>query len=228
MRTANLVPPVVLTICCIGLGLTVAGCHLPAPTTSSVAARNSVGVTWPDECALLPGYAAFSARLQATVAARDAAGLRDLFAADGRMRMNGIGGVPGSTDWGLDRPAAAAVWAELDTLLGLGCTVRRGRAMLPFVASMTEDETGDGVIALRPLVVRSAPDWSSPAVQSVAKGVRLTLLTGPDDRGWAQVAVGEGGIGHVRYDQVRSPLGTVLVLVDEGGQWRIKWLGGNA
>ena len=47
---------------------------------------------WPDECLARPGYAQFIDALRSAVAKRDAARLRSLFAADGRMRLNGIGG----------------------------------------------------------------------------------------------------------------------------------------
>ena len=182
---------------------------------------------WPDECLARPGYTQFVNELRSAVAKRDAAGLRSLFAADGRMRLNGIGGTRNFADWGLERPEAAGIWPALAEILRLGCASRGERLYLPFMAAREEGADDNVLVALEDTAIRSSPAPTGRTVGLASRGSTLQSLGAATVEGWAHVAAADGSAGYVPDKSLRSPSSTMLVLANEQGSWRIRWFGGN-
>ena len=182
---------------------------------------------WPDECLARPGFTQFVDELRSAVVQRDADRLRSLFAADGRMRLNGIGGDRNFPDWGLDRPGAAAIWPALEEILRLGCASRGDRLTLPFMAAREEGVDDDVLVAVVDTAVRSSPASTAPTVGLASRGSTLQSLGVAEVEGWAHVAAADGSAGYVPSKSLRSPNSTILVLTNEQGSWRIRWFGGN-
>ena len=199
----------------------------PGKTIYRTGATRRDGAAWPDECAARPGYGQFIDALRRAVATRDAAGLRGLFAADGRMRLNGIGGDRNFPDWQLDRPEAAAIWPELEAILRLGCASRGDRLILPFLAAREKGADDDVLIAVEDTAIASAPGLGSTAKRPIERGSVLQALGDSTVEGWTHVSAAGGVVGHVPARSLRSPAATVIVLGEEQGSWRIRWFGGN-
>ena len=200
------------------LGLALGACQLAdaaAPETASILTR--------DECAAVPGYTAFRARLEQVVAARDGTALRALFHPDGGMRVNGIGGHVSTPDWGFDRPHAATVWAELEQILDLGCVRDGDRLLLPAMAILAEDGSvvPEQDMAIERFALRAAPDAEAPVVRWVDPGELVTVISSGEPEGWARLQIG-GHEGYGPFDTLRSPHGFQLVLVPFNGGWRIR------
>lgn len=204
------------------LGACQASTNQPAPAATA----NNISAACVDGCTDVAGYADFRSALMNAVNARDATALRGLFALDGRMRMNGVGGDRNSVDWGLGGDNANHVWSELEHILTLGCARREDRLYLPAMAVTSADEGGDVVIAVRDTLVRASPDRAAPVLQRVAIGTSLSYDM-PVDSDWTRITATEAGQGFVLTKDVRSPNSTVIELVREGSVWRIQWLGGN-
>src|SRR6185503_17095087 len=106
-----------------------------------------------DSCASDAGFVAFRNRLRNVVARRDAAGLLRLASDDIHNQViNGeIGRDAFARAWGLDHPATSRLWAELDTVLRLGCGHDgRGFHWAPALRGTGEEDLGD--YAFKPMV----------------------------------------------------------------------------
>ena len=175
------------------------------------------------ECDGVAGYAVFQARLRAVVAARDVVAFRALFHPAGAMRVHGIGGPASYADWGLDRPGASAVWAELDKILQLGCAKAGEKLLLPAVATRSDVPEGD-LVVLRRTAVRTQPRGDAAIVRMAKPGQVLTPLENDTRDGWITVRA-SGRKAYVPASALRSPLDLRLELVRFEGEWRVKSFG---
>jgi hypothetical protein len=171
----------------------------------------------------VPGYALFRTKLERVVAARDSAAFRALFHPEGAMRVNGIGGQASTPDWGFGRPHAAAVWTELEQILGLGCVRHEDRMLLPAMALLAEEGAvvPEQDMAIERFALRGAPDSEAPVVRWIDPGELVTLISSGEPEGWAQLQV-DGREGYGPSDSLRSPHSFQLVLVPFNGGWRMR------
>jgi len=179
-----------------------------------------------DQCLVVPGYMLFRSQLVEAAMEGDGERFRALFHPKGSMRVWGIGGSASSRDWGLDRPEAGRMWAEVDQLLSLGCVIRGDELLLPAMASMAKDGTRqeDSVVAIDNVDLRTEPNDRAPLVRHIARGETLSEATFGEDTNWIQVNA-SGKRGYVPASNVRSPLSFQMVLVRYEGQWRIREFG---
>ena len=206
-----------LRISGIALLLALAGNGL-ALAQGEAASRIDVSA-FEDNCTGEPGYGAFRTEFERVVLARDGKGLRALFAPDGAMRVNGVGGRGNTPDWGLDRPQAAGVWSELDEILKLGCERSGERLVLPGMAKYTELEPGQAIV-LRDETMRLAPQANAKALRQVTRGQVFPVISWGNAGGWVEVSFGDR-VGYLPTDSLRTTGATRLELVRFGDGWRI-------
>ena len=203
------------------LAAVLASCTMPPPET----AYGSRG--WADECSALPGFAAFRAELERAVTARDEAAFDALFHPEGAMRVNGVGGHNRARPWNLSEMEASGVWKVLDEMLPLGCVERDGHVFLPAMYGMVEDGLVEPEydMAIADLAVHARPDDSAPVQRHFRTGELIRTVSYDDD--WIEVLVDGHRQGFVRADQLRSPHGFQMQLIEEGGRWYIREFGGG-
>jgi len=177
-----------------------------------------------DQCASLPGFAAFRAKLQAAVARKDAGALLAMVDPDIDISFGGDSGqATFRRVWTLDRPATSPVWGELTEMLRLGCATDGTVATVPALSStLPEDyDVFETMIAVKP---------GSPLRATPANGAKvLTTLDWDivkvgdwDGRaGWIPVKLSDGRRGYVRKDEVRSPVGYRATFERVRGGWKI-------
>ena len=193
----------------------------PAPV-----AAPALAASYPprDECAKLPGFAAFREALFAAVAKRDAAALARL--ADPAVNLD-FGGGSGPDELRKRLEGNPALWGELAALADLGCAADGGVATLPWIFSRMPDSvdafqtllvTGSGV----PLRVKPAADARELAKLDWA----LIEAVGPPDSAAAlrEVTSGpksEGVRGFVESAKLRSLLDYRLIADRQDGEWKV-------
>jgi hypothetical protein len=182
-----------------------------------------------DDCAALPGWSAFAAKLSAAVKARDAAALAALSSPDVTLDYGGGHG-PAELQKRLAAPAGQAVWADLARILPLGCAVQGDLAVLPWFFWNVPDEVDPGMTMLvtgQGVPLRAKPsdtaaevdklDWSlvtiatTPAYNPAAR--YTAVITGkPQRKGWIETA------------RLRSLLARRVIAERKGDDWRISAL----
>jgi hypothetical protein len=198
-----------------------------APAQASFAVPpNQPGAFAPrDECAGLPGAAAFLASLRSAAARRDAAALAAL--ADKDIGLD-YGGGSGRAELRKRLAGAdgSALWGELDAILTLGCVANaQGEITLPWFFAQ---ELGD----VDPFEVMLAAGPRVPLYQGAkAKGRRagwlnwqlvMPQVSPPAPRGYRRVQViGSRRAGLVEERQLRSPIAYRLLANRSSGEWRI-------
>jgi hypothetical protein len=177
-----------------------------------------------DECAKLPGFAAFREALFAATAKRDADGLVGL--ADPAVHLD-FGGGSGRDE--LRKRLAdpkSGLWGEIAALAPLGCAADGSVATLPAIFSRVPDD----IDAARAMLVtgsqvplRSKPSSRAPAVRSLDWALVTLEGDGFDPAAsYARVSAGEGAKGFVATAKLRSLLDYRLI-ADKGtdGAYRI-------
>lgn len=193
----------------------------PAPV-----AAPALAASYPprDECAKLPGFAAFREALFAAVAKRDAAALAGL--ADPAVNLD-FGGGSGPDELRKRLEGNPALWGELAALADLGCAADGGVATMPWIFSRMPDSvdafqtllvTGSGV----PLRVKPAADARELAKLDWA----LIEAVGPPDSAAALREVTSGpksnGVrGFVESAKLRSLLDYRLIADRQDGEWKV-------
>ncbi|HUQ13903.1 MAG TPA: hypothetical protein VM055_06470 [Novosphingobium sp.] len=201
----------------------------PAPSPSpSVAAPSPTPVklaSYPprDECAKLPGFAAFRKTLFDAVRARDAAALGAL--ADPKVQLDFGGGAgPDELRKRLSE-TRPELWGELAALTSLGCAADGGVATLPSIFARVPETidpyrtmwvTGEGV----PLRAKA----STGAAGRARLGWALVELVGASfdpKAAFTEVRTADGARGFVAGERLRSVLDYRLIADREGDTWKI-------
>lgn len=207
-----------MAVCALMLG----SCTVTMPGSATATTASAV---WPDACSALPGYADFRRTLERAVAARDTAAFRALFQPKGSMRIGNVGSHINTPAWGFDTPDGAAAWAELDEILRYGCAARDGKAILPAMAELVEDNLDPSFdMAITDLVVRKSAAETAPALRRIKRGGLVQVTTYDNPQGWVEVWIG-GKPGFVKSGELRSPHSYQMVLVSVDGRWFIREVG---
>jgi len=205
----------------------------PLPKVSPIAAIAPAGVTPAtylpkDECATLPGFAAFRAALLGAVRKRDAVALAAL--ADPAVNLD-FGGGSGPDELRKRLTNSPALWGELAALEGLGCAEDGGVVTMPWIFSRLPDSvdaysamlvTGEGV----PLRAKPAADATELAKLDWAL---VGSVNAPDSAASRPAAFREvtsgpkakSSRGFVEAAKLRSVLDYRLIADRQNGDWKI-------
>lgn len=193
----------------------------PSATTAPVAEQRFAPR---DDCAALPGWPAFRAKLAKAVAGKDAAALAAL--AVPAIKLD-YGGGAGREE--LRRRLADPkrdTWRELARILPLGCAVADGIVAMPwYFWNLPPDAdaysamlvTGDAV----PLRARPAPDARTLATLDWSM---VTVSAGRFDPAarYTPVHTRAGKLdGYVLTEKLRSVLSWRLIAERQGGEWKL-------
>jgi len=194
---------------------------LEKPVPVAVAsARPASFVSYPptDECARLPGLAAFRDALFAAVARRDAAALAAL--ADPAVNLD-FGGGSGRDELRKRLEGTPTLWSELAALESLGCAEDGGVVTLPWIFSRMPDPvdpytallvTGKGV----PLRAKPAAD----AKELAKLDWTLVEASAPaDTAAFREVKSGKLR-GFVETARLRSVISYRLIADRQNGEWK--------
>ncbi|MGX7951968.1 hypothetical protein ACWPM1_05315 [Tsuneonella sp. HG249] len=172
-----------------------------------------------DECADVPGAAAFRAQLAAAVEARDAAKLIALAAPDVQLDFGGGAGTAELRSRLTEEEGA--LWSELDALMALGCAANEaGGITLPWFFDrdfgtrdpmMTMIVTGEDVPAYR------SAESGKPAGSLSWDAVELEGFY--PERARQQVKTAEGETLFVATDKLRSVIDYRLIASSRDGKW---------
>ncbi len=204
------------------------------PPTASPSATPAPDATGPpalptayiprDECAKLPGFAAFRDKVFAAAKAKDADTLVAL--ADPKINLDfGGGSGPEELTKRLADPDAA-LWAEIAALSGLGCAADGGVVTLPWIFSRIPDGFGDGgraMYGLGPrLSLRAKPAPSARLLATLTWPVVELEGAGFDPKAaYAQVRLSDGTAGYLETARLRSLLDYRLIADRQDGAWKI-------
>ena len=201
----------------------------PERETETVAAapsrpktENEMSLAPRDECAALPGWHAFRARLAEAVNIRDAAAFVELVAPDIRLDFGGGAG-RAELRARLEDPAQH-LWDELNEVLPLGCAMKDELVVIPwFFWNVPEDidPAPSMVVIGSDVPLRSGPsgdaavrarlDWALVATKPrLGKAAPFTAIT---TRG--------GMTGYVATRSLRSVLDYRLIAERRGESWQI-------
>lgn len=176
-----------------------------------------------DECAGLPGAAAFRRELSGAVEARDADALLKLAAPDVKLDFGGGFGAE-ELRRRLDTPDAA-LWQELAALLPLGCAAEGQASMtIPWYFAQPIDEvdpmTGMMVTG-RNVPVRVTAAADAEPVRQVSWNV-VELVGGyVPNAPFQHVATVDGTRGYIATDRLRSLIDYRLIASSRDGKWSI-------
>lgn len=204
---------------------------IPEPATPAAAAEDSAAPAErtvmhyrpQDECAGLPGFAAFRGKLADAVARRDATALGQLAASDVTLDY---GGGHGRDELirRLSGDAAPALWSDIATILSLGCDTRDGLAVLPwFFWNVPESlDPGETMLATGPAIpMRAKPSGGAEQVAALDWEM-VRLLPGFDPARRFNRVEADGGVrGYVETRALRSVLARRVIIEQRDGQWQV-------
>lgn len=178
-----------------------------------------------DECAALPGFAAFRARLDEAIRRRDAEALLAL--ADPNIELDfggGAGRAQMRADWRLGEGAGSPIWAELEAMARLGCAVyAEGGAAMPHLFARFPERYDPFASALATgtgIALRAGP---SPDARVLARldWETLTLTDGDPAAEWQPVRTDSGRTGFVHHSLLRRPIDYRAIFERVDGEWRM-------
>jgi hypothetical protein len=187
----------------------------PAPPKGRFAPR--------DDCAAVPGAAAFRAKLASAVAIGDAAGIAALASPDIKL---GFGGDDGRARFIAQlKDSKSELLSELKRVMSLGCAVSaEGALTMPwYFAQDLGDIDGYAatVVTGEDVPLLAAPDVAAAVKQRLSWDlVELNAGLYPE-RPFQEVEVPHGAKGFVATDKLRSLLDYRLIAEREGGEWKI-------
>lgn len=199
----------------------------PMTPADTAAALPAMALPPRDDCAALPGWSAFAARLAATVKARDAAALATLSSPDVTLDYGGGHG-PAELQKRLSAPSGQAVWTDLARILPLGCAVQGDLVVLPWFFWNVPDEVDPGMTMLvtgQGVPLRAKP---SDTAQEVDKLDWSLVTLGPGFNPAAHYTAVITGKpqrkGYIETARLRSLLARRVIAERKGEDWHISAL----
>ena len=197
----------------------------PEPSETAEAPAPTKLASYPprDECARLPGFAAFREALFSAVRARDAEALAALAHPDVKLDFGGGAG-PDELRRRLTE-TRPELWGELAGLASLGCAADAGVATLPWIFARVPDAadpyramwvTGAGV----PLRAKGAAGAQELARLDWAL-VNVVGASFDPKAAWVEVETAGKTRGYVAGARLRSVLDYRLIADREGDAWKI-------
>jgi len=194
--------------------------QLVAPTAPSPLARGKWAPQ--DTCANVEGADEFRTRLGAAIRARDVDAVVALAADDVKLDF---GGGEGSAELRqrLGDPSLG-LWDELDALMALGCSANDlGGITIPW---FFDQDLGDAdpyfamLVTGEDVPLRERPDPASKAVATISWDL-VEIATLDPESDWQRVELGDGKIGFIATDKLRSVIDYRLTASSRNGRWRI-------
>ena len=180
-----------------------------------------------DECRSLPGARPFRNALAAAVRRRDAGAMARLSASDITLDFGGTTG-PRAFERMLRSAEGAALWRELDALLTLGCAVREGELVLPwlFAQDIGDNEDFDRMLvagANVPLREGPSPGARTLRLLSWVLVRQLDPASETPPR-FTRVRLDGGKVtGYIETASLRSQIGYRLSARREAKSWKIDY-----
>ena len=193
--------------------------QLPPVVVSSNGPDPLVSYPPQDECAKLPGFAAFRDSLFTAVRKRDAAALTAL--ADPAVNLD-FGGGSGTDEWRTRLASSPALWGELAQLDGFGCAEDGGVVTMPWIFSRVPDAVDansamlvtDKGVPLRSGTAADAKelaklDWALVATVGASEAGAFREVTSGKSRGFVETA------------KLRAVLDYRLIADRQNGEWKV-------
>lgn len=175
-----------------------------------------------DDCAGLPGWGEFRAKLEQVVANRDADGLGALTDPAIELDFGGGQGIKemqrrlGDKDYRL--------WDQITAMLPLGCAVHDGAATLPWIYARAPDDADPytGMLVLGAAVpAYEKPDAAGPAFAALNWPiVNVPDYSGPE-QAFTKVTLPGGKTAYVESAKLRSLIDYRLIAERKKQGWRI-------
>ncbi|BEU99646.1 hypothetical protein [Novosphingobium olei] len=197
----------------------------PEDDASDAATERKVASLRPlDECARLPGWAAFHGKLTDAVSRRDAKALVALAAPDVTLDYGGGHGRDELAKRLATPQAGTALWTDLATILRMGCDTRDGLAVMPwFFWNVPETiDPGETMLATGSAIpLLAKPKADAARVASLDWEV-VTLQPGFDPaRRFTGVETEDGLKGQVETKNLRSVLARRMIVERNDGTWQV-------
>lgn len=197
---------------------------LPVPTQTLTAAGDPArGPYAPqDDCAELPGFAAFRDSLFAAVDARDAGALIAL--SHPAVKLD-FGGGAGIDEFRRRLDAGDELWRELARLEPLGCArTETGQAVMPWIFAEVPDDVDafeTWYVVGNDVPLLSQPDAAAEVARTLSHD--LVTVTGEDVAGYLPVeTTGTDPVGgHVAQANLRSLVDYRLIVEPSPRGWQI-------
>ena len=175
-----------------------------------------------DTCAEVEGADEFRTRLAAAIKARDVDGVVALAAED--VKLDFGGGAGGAELRKRLADPSLGLWGELDTLMALGCSANEeGGITIPWFFDQDIGNTDPYYAMLVtgediPLLER--PDSASKRVATISWDLVEIASLNPESP-YQRVEYGEGKVGFIASDKLRSLIDYRLTASSRNDRWRI-------
>ncbi|WP_367348701.1 hypothetical protein [Sphingobium yanoikuyae] len=170
-----------------------------------------------NECTGDKRFAAIVGHIADITRRRDGAGFMALVAPNVQIDFGGSEGKQAFAKvWHLDRGAKSAFWAELDTMLKLGCAVEKDWAAFPYLfarAPETDDVFSQYLVTGTNIAMRSSPRAGSKKIATLNWDVvTAASQDSTDANGWRHVTRSDGTRGYVSDRFLRSSVDYRLII----------------
>lgn len=178
-----------------------------------------------DQCSSQAGFAEFRQSLEIAVQRRNEKALLDLLAPDVMVNFGGDSGRQAfARQWGFSQKDQSPLWAELETILALGCALHGEAALIPSLAGQFNPEDDQDlfekvVVISDKAELRAGTEPGSKVLAKLAWNVVNSVEASGDV--YMKVRLADGREGWLPADQLRSPLDYRAVIEKRDGQWLI-------
>ncbi len=176
-----------------------------------------------DECASVPGAAEFRRALANAVRMRDVSGMAGL--ADPAIKLDFGGGSGLATlRERLAGDGGKQLWAELDSILALGCALQHDNLVLPwlFAQDLGAIDPFSAMIVTGNDVPVRASATSDASVTATLSWTAVELVGGlQPDAAFQHIRVPGGQAGYIATSALRSPIDYRIIANQKNGEWKI-------
>lgn len=178
-----------------------------------------------DQASKRPDFFSFRASLQRAIARHDVAGLLAVVHPQIKNSFGDDDGIDNfRTMWKVD-DRESEVWDELGTVLALGGSFHDADTFVaPYVFSRWPDQFDSFehvAVTGASVRVRSQPDTTSSAIDTVSFAILPVARQSTDKEGWTAVQIDTNRVGYIASAYVRSPIDYRAVFRFEDRRWRL-------